>query len=135
EDYDRMKKMSFKQHPDIVVICFSIKESDTLNNVKEHGSQHHWFGMFRHYDPVVPIVLVGCRMDERHDVETIKYPAGNGMKPIPPRSAPAQGFKVAKDIVAKKYLEFSALTGEGVREVFDCIAEIGLEAAQVKEGK
>ena len=62
-----------------------------------------------------PIVLVGTKLDLRNDTETIEKLREKGLKPI----TYAQGLELAKDIGAGKYLECSALTQEGLKEVFD----------------
>ncbi|RKO87298.1 hypothetical protein BDK51DRAFT_50515 [Blyttiomyces helicus] len=46
---------------------------------------------------------------------------------ISSRYFPAQGFKLAKKY-GMKYLECSTFTGQGVREVIQCVADIGSNA-------
>ncbi len=61
------------------------------------------------------MILVGTKLDLREDRETIEKLKLQRMAPI---SYP-QGVQVAKEIGAVKYLECSALTQKGLKNVFD----------------
>lgn len=59
--------------------------------------------------------MVGTKLDLREDEETL-------LKLKEKRSAPvsySQGVQMAKDITAVKYLECSALTQKGLKNIFD----------------
>ncbi|XP_078573059.1 ras-related C3 botulinum toxin substrate 1-like [Branchiostoma floridae x Branchiostoma japonicum] len=74
-----------------------------------------WRAEVSHHRPDTPIVLVGTKLDLRDDKETIDKLKEKKLAPI----TPSQGLQMCKDIGAVKYLECSALTQEGLKQVFD----------------
>lgn len=66
-----------------------------------------------------PIILVGCKKDLRNDPTTLGRLDRRGKRPV----TYEQGIASRDEIKGRAYLECSALTGEGVREVFLCAAE------------
>ena len=75
-----------------------------------------WFPEVSHYCAKVPIVLVGTKLDLRDDKDTIeKLRQKHQRGPISYEDGQAK----AKEINAYKYLECSALTQKGLKQVFD----------------
>ncbi|KAK4252039.1 P-loop containing nucleoside triphosphate hydrolase protein [Corynascus novoguineensis] len=109
EDYDRLRPLSY---PDshVILICFAVDSPDSLDNVGEK-----WCSEVHHFCPDVPKILVGCKKDLRYDPKTIEELRKTSQQPV----TPEQGQQVANNIKATKYLECSAKTNEGVREVFE----------------
>ncbi|RMD44738.1 hypothetical protein DV735_g433, partial [Chaetothyriales sp. CBS 134920] len=116
EDYDRLRPLSY---PDshVILICFAIDSPDSLDNVQEK-----WISEVLHFCQGLPIILVGCKNDLRHDPRTIEELAKTSQKPV----TPEQGEEVRKKIGAYKYLECSAKTNQGVREVFESATRAAL---------
>ncbi|KAF9158941.1 GTP-binding protein Rho1 [Actinomortierella ambigua] len=116
EDYDRLRPLSY---PDshVILICFAIDSPDSLENVTEK-----WFSEVQHFCGGLPVLLVGCKKDLRHDPRTIEELRRNNQCPVPPED----GKRVAGTIAARDYLECSAKTGEGVREVFESATRFSL---------
>lgn len=116
EDYDRLRPLSY---PDshVILICFAIDSPDSLDNVGEK-----WCSEVHHFCPEVPKILVGCKNDLRHDNKTIEELRKTSQAPV----TPEQGQAVADQIRAVKYLECSAKTNKGVREVFEAATRAAL---------
>ncbi len=137
EDYDRLRPLSYPQ-TDVFLICFSLISPPSFDNVLAKVSAHstepplkgewgagmlskltahqqQWYPEISHHAPGVPIILVGTKLDKRDDQETIDKLAGNRMSPI----TYAMGSKRAEEIKAYKYVECSALTQLGLKNVFD----------------
>jgi Ras family protein A len=74
-----------------------------------------WISEVLHFCQGLPIILVGCKKDLRYDQKIIEELRKTSQKPV----SPEEGEEVRKKIAAYKYLECSAKTNEGVREVFE----------------
>ncbi|XP_005089914.1 cell division control protein 42 homolog [Aplysia californica] len=59
EDYDRLRPFSYADI-DVVLVCFSLADSDTLVNVAEN-----WSPEIRYYCGGAPVILVGNKKDLR----------------------------------------------------------------------
>ncbi|CAA7271360.1 unnamed protein product [Cyclocybe aegerita] len=121
EDYDRLRPLSY---PDshVILICFAVDSPDSLDNVQEK-----WISEVMHFCAGLPIILVGCKKDLRRDPRVIEELRKTSQRPV----TPEEGMAVAQKIGAKHYLECSAKTGEGVREVF----QYATRAALLTRGK
>jgi GTPase SAR1 family protein len=74
-----------------------------------------WYPEISHHAPNTPIILVGTKLDLREDRETIEKLREKRMSVI----TYPQGLQMAKEVGAMKYLECSALTQKGLKNVFD----------------
>lgn len=109
EDYDRLRPLSYPQ-TDVFLICFSLTSPASYENVRAK-----WYPEVSHHCPNTPIVLVGTKLDLRDDKETIDKLKEKKLSPI----STAFGLQMGKEIAAVKYLECSALTQKGLKQVFD----------------
>uniref|UniRef100_A0A3Q2CDJ3 Cell division control protein 42 homolog n=1 Tax=Cyprinodon variegatus TaxID=28743 RepID=A0A3Q2CDJ3_CYPVA len=109
EDYDRLRPLSYPQ-TDVFLVCFSVVSPSSFENVKEK-----WVPEITHHCPKTPFLLVGTQIDLRDDPSTVEKLAKNKQKPITPETAE----KLARDLKAVKYVECSALTQRGLKNVFD----------------
>ncbi|CAG0920166.1 unnamed protein product [Notodromas monacha] len=109
EDYDRLRPLSYPQ-TDVFLICFSIVSPSSFDNVTSK-----WCPEIKHHCPDAPIILIGTKMDLREDKETLAILGEQGLQPVKRE----QGLKLASKIRAIKYLECSALTQKGLKQVFE----------------
>lgn len=72
--------------------------------------------------PGVPIILVGLKKDLREDPIAIEEMRKKSQNFVTSQS----GSHIANDIGARKYLECSSLTGEGVDDVFEAATRAAL---------
>eukprot|EP00123_Amoebidium_parasiticum_P016351 comp23401_c4_seq1/m.38821 comp23401_c4_seq1/g.38821 ORF comp23401_c4_seq1/g.38821 comp23401_c4_seq1/m.38821 type:complete len:194 (-) comp23401_c4_seq1:218-799(-) len=124
EDYDRLRPLSYPD-TDVILMCFSVDNPDSLDNIPDK-----WTPEVRHFCPNVPIILVGLKKDLRNDEGVKAELAKLKQEPVKPEA----GEGMAKQINATKYMECSAKTKEGVREVFEEATRAAL-ATQHKKKK
>jgi len=125
EDYDRLRPLSYPQ-TDVFVICFSLVSPPSYENVRSK-----WWPELCHHSPSTSIILVGTKLDLREDPATIDRLRDRRMQPLTYQ----QGIAMAKEIGAVKYLECSALTQKGLKNVFDEAIRAVLYPAPLKGGK
>lgn len=105
------RRVSAYKKADIFVICFSIDNLKSLENVKKK-----WYPELRRHKQHIPIILVGTKQDLRQSqnikIEIIRDD---------------QGFRVSNEIDAEQYLECSSLNQEGVQKVFDTCVKFVVE--------
>ncbi|EFE35435.1 uncharacterized protein ARB_05477 [Trichophyton benhamiae CBS 112371] len=116
EDYERLRPLAYsKAH--VLLIAFSVDTPDSLENVK-----HKWIEEANERCPDVPIILVGLKKDLREDPLAIEEMRKKSQRFVSPRD----GSEAAAEIGARKYLECSSLTGEGVDDVFEAATRAAL---------
>lgn len=125
EDYDRLRPLSYP-NSDVFLICFSVCSPPSFENVKEK-----WFPEVLNHCPGVPCLIVGTQIDLRDDKATLRKLQKQNTKPI----TPEQGEKLAKELHAVKYVECSALTQRGLKNVFDEAIVAALEPPVYKKSK
>jgi cell division control protein 42 len=114
EDYDRLRPLSYPQ-TDVFLVCFSVTSPASFENVKEK-----WFPEVHHHCPGVPCLIVGTQIDLRDDSQVIEKLARQKQRPV----ANEQGERLARELGAVKYVECSALTQKGLKNVFDEVSSI-----------
>jgi len=126
EDYDRLRPLSYPQ-TDVFLVCFSIMSPSSFDNVSSK-----WIPEIRHHCPEAPVILVGTKLDLRDDRQCLSELAAKGLSPIKRE----QGQKLATKVHARKYLECSALTQQGLKRIFDEAVRAVIEPAprQKKKG-
>ena len=126
--------MRFITYPgtDVVIICFSVVRASSLVSVVSR-----WLPELDKYcPPTVPIILVGTQTDLR---PAAAASATSNNDPGRRSSATAadtvatvgreHGMKTAKRIGAYSYVECSALSGDGLADVFVEAAKAALNAS------
>lgn len=109
EDYDRLRPLSYPQ-TDVFLICFAINNPTSFANVTSK-----WWPEVTHHCPHAKLMLVGTKLDLREERETLDRLREKGQTPI----TPEQGRDLCKQIGAHTYMECSALTQKGLKQVFD----------------
>ncbi|RSM08981.1 hypothetical protein CEP52_004389 [Fusarium oligoseptatum] len=95
-DYDRLRPICYP-NGNVIVLVFDKSLPECFDNIEET-----WMPEVQHFLPNAPIILVGNKKDLEND--------------------PKGAEKAGKLPGVVKYLETSAKTGEGVKEVFDFAA-------------
>ena len=121
EDYDRLRPLSYPQ-TDVFLVCFSIISRSSYENVKTK-----WIPEIKHHVPEAPFLLVGTKTDLRNDAE-ITQKVGQVLQMT-------DGTSLAKDLGAKTYVECSALTQDGLKNVFDEAIRAALNKDKQKKKK
>ena len=114
EDYDRLRPLSYPQ-TDVFLVCFSVVNPTSFDHVT-----HKWHPEVSHHCKGVPILLIGNKIDLRDDPDTLAHLNELRQTPV----TRTQGLACAKKINAVKYMECSAKTGKGLREIFTTAAEV-----------
>lgn len=125
EDYDRLRPLSYPD-TDVILICFSVDRPESLDNVWDK-----WNPEVIHFCEGVPKVLVALKLDLRNDPHVIEELKKTNQHPV----STDQGIEMANRIGAYKYLECSARTKEGLREVFEHATRAALLSKKKKKTK
>jgi len=123
EDYDRLRPLSYPD-TDVILMCFSIDSPDSLENIPEK-----WTPEVRHFCPNVPIILVGNKTDLRTDENTKRELSKMKQQPV----SVDEGRSMADKIGAYGYMECSARTKEGVRDVFELATRAALQVKKKRK--
>lgn len=122
EEYDRLRVLAYPG-TDVFLVCFSVASPASFENVREK-----WIPELNHHCPGARIVLVGTQTDLREDYETILKLAKQNQTFVTVQEA----TRLAKRVNATAYLECSALTQKGLKNVFD---EVVLSSYKVPSKK
>jgi len=90
-----------------------------------------WWPEIQHHAPGVPIILVGTKSDLRNDPAMAQQLANKGLRVVSQEEAIAR----QKEIGAVAYMECSALTQEGLKNVFDEAIRASLNKKPAKKKK
>ncbi|KAF9889108.1 Rho GTPase [Aspergillus nanangensis] len=116
EDYERLRPLAYSQ-AHVILIGYAVDTPDSLENVK-----HKWIEEANERCPRVPIILVGLKKDLREDPLAIEEMRKKSLRFVTAK----EGSETATQIGARKYLECSSLTGEGVDDVFEAATRAAL---------
>jgi len=109
EEYDTLRPLSYPG-TDVFLICFSLFSPESYESVTKK-----WYPEISEHTSDTPIILVGTKLDLRSKPEAVQSLKENNQEPISTK----KGEELAKKIGAKRYLECSALTQEGLARVFE----------------
>eukprot|EP00466_Bigelowiella_natans_P012450 jgi/Bigna1/34528/e_gw1.6.246.1 len=123
DDYDRLRPLSYPQ-TNVFLVVFSVNSRASLENVKSK-----WMPELGHHCPGVPVILVGTKMDLREDDEYVEEFKRKGGEFVDPKEAE----NLAKELGCIKYLECSALTQDGLKNVFGEAIITGMAPKKTKK--
>ncbi|KAL3469541.1 P-loop containing nucleoside triphosphate hydrolase protein [Aspergillus californicus] len=116
EDYERLRPLAYsKAH--VILVGYSVDSPDSLENVKSK-----WIEEANERCPGVPIILVALKKDLRENPGAVEEMRKKSLRFVTPK----EGSEIATQIKARKYLECSSLTGEGVDDVFEAATRAAL---------
>ncbi|CAF1626981.1 unnamed protein product, partial [Didymodactylos carnosus] len=108
---------------DVFVLCFSVVSPTSFTNIT-----NKWIPEIRHHCPDTPVLLCGTKIDLREDKEDLQKQNLTAIKR-------EQGQRLGKKIRAFKYVECSALTQKGLKQVFDDAVRAVLSPKNAKTRK
>ncbi|XP_056653312.1 cell division control protein 42 homolog [Monodelphis domestica] len=124
EDYDRLRPLSYSQ-TDVFLVCFSVVSPSSFQNVRQK-----WVPEITHHCPKTPFLLVGTQIDLRENPFALETLAKKKQKPVTAEIAE----KLTRDLKGIKYVECSALTQKGLKNVFDEAILASLDPPKPKKG-
>ncbi|KAK9378139.1 small GTPase superfamily [Kockiozyma suomiensis] len=120
EEYERLRPLSYSR-AHVILVGFAVDTPDSLENVTTK-----WITEINEICPDIPIILVGLKKDLRQDPQAIEEVRKRSQRFVTQQEAEI----VARQVGARKYLECSALTGEGVDNVFEAATRASLLVGQ-----
>ncbi len=115
-EYDRIRPMSY---PDtgVFLVCFSITSPESFESVRTK-----WHPEINQHCPGTPIILLGTKLDLRDNPGTLDSLKQGELTVV----TQEQGRKLASQIGAAGFVECSALTQDGLSDVFEKVARVGI---------
>ena len=107
--YDILRPLSYVG-ASIFIVCFSVTKPASFRRVEEM-----WVPEIKHHCPNTPFILLGTKVDLGVDRATLDNLEEKHEKAF----SKEEGGILAKSLKAATYVECSALTREGVKNVFD----------------
>ena len=117
DDYDRLRPLSYPV-TDVFLVCFSVFNPNSFANVADK-----WAPEVEHHCPGVPKILVGTKLDLRDSEADIERLQERHQSPI----TQEEGEDMRKKIGAVAYMECSALTQMGLKDIFYRATQLGLQ--------
>ena len=125
EGYDVLRPLSYPG-THIFLVCFSVAEPASFKKVEEY-----WVPEIKRFCPDTPFILLGTKVDLRADRAILDKLAEKQEEVV----SKEEGKRMAENLKAAKYLECSALTREGVKNVFEEAIRQHLISKRLKEEK
>lgn len=109
EEYQGLRLLSYPG-THVFLMCFSIVMPESMKNL-----ELKWIPEVRHQVPNAAYILVGTQVDLRDDEKIGQKLQKRRQKPV----TAEEGQKLAKRLNCECYVECSALTRQGLKDVFD----------------
>jgi len=124
EDFDRLRPLSYN-NTDVFLVCFSV-----MSRVSMQNAEAKWIPELRLLAPGSRIVLVGLQVDLRGDHDVVQALKSRGLQPCSYDDGVALG-----ELVDAPYVECSALTQRGLKQVFDLAIRVALAEKNKRAAK
>jgi len=125
EEFDRIRPLSYKD-TDIFLLCFAVDNERSIKNITSK-----WVPEVKHHCPTGKLLVVGTKQDLRSSAEHQLKLQQKGETFV----QSSEGQELADKIGAVGYCECSALTQEGLHDVFNKVIESTLNVKVDKEKK
>ncbi|RUS74444.1 hypothetical protein EGW08_017782 [Elysia chlorotica] len=122
--FDNYEARLMVNHGDVTLKMWDMAGQDDPASFE--NARAKWFPEIRHHCPDVPVILIGNKMDLRHSPYTLEQ-----LKVCPVTME--EGVSLAKKMGADGYLECSARTGKGIKNVFDHAVMLILDPKSVNK--
>ena len=109
EEFDSLRPLSYPG-TDIFLLCFCVIYEPSYTNLRDK-----WKPEVMKHCPNALMMVVGTKMDLRDNAAEIKKVQDQGMRIL----TPEDGEKLMDELGCSCYMECSALTRKGLKEVFD----------------
>ncbi|KAF7344530.1 Small GTPase Cdc42 [Mycena sanguinolenta] len=107
--HDRLRPLAYPR-TDVFLVCFKVTSPISLDRVRDE-----WVPEIRHHCRDVPFLLVATQIDLRDDSEAVEKLISQNQRLI----SAEEGKRLAHELGAAKYVECSALTQEGLNNIFE----------------
>jgi len=124
EEFDQLRPLSYSD-ANIFIVCFAVTSPVSFENVKAK-----WLPELAKHQPGVPTLLVGTKSDLRTDQDVLNDLTRKRLEPV--TADKAQQFAISH--MSGRYVECSARTLKGIKEVFDNAIQIVLVGESRKPG-
>uniref|UniRef100_A0A336L1H2 CSON002872 protein n=1 Tax=Culicoides sonorensis TaxID=179676 RepID=A0A336L1H2_CULSO len=108
----------------ICLMCFSVVNPESFENIK-----YCWYPEIKECIPDISIILVGTKMDLRFDERVVKKLQDDNLSPI----THSQGLELSRQLKCAKYIECSAVTQDGVDELFNDAVRLSMVPRRPKK--
>eukprot|EP01125_Pyxidicula_operculata_P021589 TRINITY_DN839_c0_g1_i2.p1 TRINITY_DN839_c0_g1~~TRINITY_DN839_c0_g1_i2.p1 ORF type:complete len:213 (-),score=21.42 TRINITY_DN839_c0_g1_i2:120-758(-) len=115
QDENQRQRVSNYMGADLFILVFSIISPFSFDNIKSK-----WFPEIFRYNPNVPVLLIGTKVDLRSDEEALERLFKRKLAPI----SYQQGISMSREIGAMGYVECNCLDEVSLTTVIDKISDI-----------
>eukprot|EP00475_Leptophrys_vorax_P021162 TRINITY_DN2889_c0_g1_i2.p1 TRINITY_DN2889_c0_g1~~TRINITY_DN2889_c0_g1_i2.p1 ORF type:complete len:133 (+),score=33.51 TRINITY_DN2889_c0_g1_i2:413-811(+) len=113
-DYDRMRPLCYPD-TDVFLICFGLNSRASFENVKSK-----WHKEILSHEAKAKIILIGNKCDLRKSASTVDLVSKD------------EAQRLCDQLGIKFYYECSAKSQEGMKEVFEAAARLGMAPVDTK---
>jgi Ras family protein A len=107
-------------HPDFLILCYDISSRSSLHSISTRWRE--LVNKLYNYDEAMPVMVLGLKRDLRREW-TAEEKAADGGKGKGESIMPQEGLQIAQELLADRYAECSAVTGELCKEVLEDVAK------------